>query len=166
MSFLADVIQKFLDKHGFLTATTEPTKVLDHLDKRKRVDSSEIGASIDELTLRATTLERPPREIYIHGPPDAYEVAEGTANESEEISWTDPATGRIYKVDPRTGNSYLWNGTNCDRGQDEMRDHQGVRRTLNKRPRLDGQEVLSGNVTPVENMPEWIRDALQVSIRQ
>ncbi len=146
-----------------MTATTESTKVQDDLDKRKRLDSSELEeAMIDDAVLRTAGLERP-REVFIHGPPDAYDVAEGEIGETEEISWTDPATGRIYKVDPRTGNSYLWNGTTCNRDQDTTRDHQGSRRTLNKRPRLDGQEEHSGQITSGENLPEWIQDALQVS---
>ncbi|KLO15914.1 hypothetical protein SCHPADRAFT_938373 [Schizopora paradoxa] len=162
VSFLADVIQNFLHKHGFMAATAESTKSREHLDKRKRVDSSEGGSTIDERTLRSITSKRPARELYVHGHPDAYEIAEGTFPESEEISWTDPATGRIYKVDPRTGNSYLWNGKDCEQ-DDKIRDRHLTRRTLTKKPRLDGQDGQSGQTTPIESMPTWIQDALQAN---
>jgi hypothetical protein len=89
---------------------------------------------------------------------------QGSAD-GEEVLWTDPETGKAYRVDMATGNSYPADRPRLSQqvtGQLPARPALGgTRRTLNNIPgRSAGPEQARGDA------PEWIQKALQVLIHR
>lgn len=113
MAFLADIIDSFLKRHGFaVSITTKKPKDASpgkHAGKKARVDAFGTQPQVAHKSSVSTELQtagpfgrRKAKEIYIvEG-----QESRGQAGQ-EEISWTDPTSGRVYLIDPRTGNSYL-----------------------------------------------------------
>ena len=73
-----------------------------------------------------------------------------------DIVWTDPVSHRTYLIDPRTGNSYSRSSDGKRPVESDIGTSEGSRRLVVKRDAVRLKE--NG-----EEMPEWIREALEVS---
>ena len=137
VSFLADVIEGFLVKHGFKNRSAHG---LDsgqpRIAKRKRFES-----------VQSRTDERPSRKTARHPLTESTNglvIGDGT---TAELTWVDPKTQKAYVIDPRTGNSYAREDGPVDSQAEDKRPM--TRRILNQR-----------NTSKPTKTPEWIRKAL------
>ena len=83
-------------------------------------------------------------------------MAEQSPHETSELIWTDPQTGKRFRVDARTGNSCEYM-TSAGIDEATPRAASKSRRTIAKRQQLEG-----GHVHRAADTPEWLLDALQV----
>ncbi|KAI5116357.1 hypothetical protein M0805_003808, partial [Coniferiporia weirii] len=170
-SFLADVTQSFLVRHGFNAPLVErplPTSGK-RQSKRGRADAS------DEMELDDYNVASPPikgqspskrpkmREVYIREKQDlSLEHDEG------ELTWVDPTTNRTYLVDARTGNSYVRDQQSEGLGNSGSRPPIQRRTVVDKRwlkqvrsPCVHSHE--EANEDETNEIPEWIKRALEAN---
>ncbi|KAH8118722.1 hypothetical protein DFH11DRAFT_695793 [Phellopilus nigrolimitatus] len=157
-SFLADIVQSFLVRHGFGAAQTKAPLKQDN--KRKRVDEMIPEIYDASLVNKLTPMKRAnTKEIFIR------EVPSPEDEDEDDLTWVDPISGQTYIIDPRTGNSYI-----RERRQEDLENPGsrgcGGRRTLVdtrflKRTHDTGDhECDDGNAL---EMPDWIRRALEAN---
>lgn len=144
-SFLGNVIETVLIKHGFLRHRTPRARV--------RAHSEDSGSSPPRKRRKVTRKLRressePCSALYL--PP--LNSADDPDAAEQAFVWTDPRTGQQFQIDQRTGNSFPLNRRRQESG--ETGKHGTSRRSL----------ALPGALEGAPETPEWIRSALEVCV--
>ncbi|TDL29827.1 hypothetical protein BD410DRAFT_811341 [Rickenella mellea] len=168
---IGSVCQAFLTRNGFAPSKdAEGTDGSPSPTKRRKVTNlvgGDDSGYFDEPIAGPSTWRKDPleerfgnRDLYIHG--------ESLAENDEGITWTDPASGRSYRVDPRTGNSYIHtpHTHDCATPRDVESDPHSrssgrmiVDTRWLKQSRTNADDMDTGNKS--REMPEWIQEALK-----
>ncbi|EJD01597.1 uncharacterized protein FOMMEDRAFT_148054 [Fomitiporia mediterranea MF3/22] len=161
-SFLEQTIQSFLCKHGFKATRSSDSRAthVNTANKRKRVDPVDASGtkllerpeSTASSSLQRLQLEERREDMFIQGP----SLQDGDC----ELKWVDPCTGKTFLIDQRTGNSYM-------QDHHEERDESEASLRTNRRTLVDTRWLKNAQgecqhaCESEENMPDWIKEALQ-----
>ncbi|KAF9809852.1 hypothetical protein IEO21_07213 [Rhodonia placenta] len=168
-AFLASVVESFLIRHGFVAQ-----RIRQRNDSSCRTLQTDMHPPRKRRRVTLSTKRSHEQDTVRPGSPSFRGAIEGlrvattalplTANPTEDddapaqTTWTNPDTGEIFVVDTRTGNSYPAH----NQQQGRLPLHR--RRTIAIKPSTrisssKGGEDLEG----IEDMPDWIRTALQTN---
>ncbi|KAG1755437.1 hypothetical protein EDB19DRAFT_1661354 [Suillus lakei] len=157
-TFLSSVIDSFLIQHGFASGKRGAEEGRDSPFKKRKVSIVSNSAAQNNVPQPPASRKAERKEaqaVFIH-----------PGNTSEEIPqttvWEDPATGEMFIVDARTGNSYAQNshhkidGTNTA----SMNRASRIPRLLKK-----GQDPRQGACSgPAhDSIPDWLQEALSAN---
>jgi DNA mismatch repair protein MLH3 len=176
---VSSVIQSFLVRHGFASNQDHPKSRDSSPSPRKRRKllgdeewrSASLGALPDRNDEKDTEIDRKVvpvlciRTVWIISLIYLlfFDTPQGEEGDTakDEITWTDPVSGKTFTVDQRTGNSYL-QGTGPGGRTDDGNTFQMPysRRTLTDTRWFsqDDNDTLDEKL----EIPSWIQKALQV----
>ncbi|KAH9833711.1 uncharacterized protein C8Q71DRAFT_772167 [Rhodofomes roseus] len=161
-AFLSSVVEAFLVRHGFLHATIprpsqdrfltnspalKKRRVARARDENDNMMTASTSGNIDVQNDRSRrTVASPP----VIEPPNGCTTEPDGFAEGLETTWTDPATGEIFIVDNRTGNSYPVNARMAEETDEAPQGRRLVRTVGRSRANM-------------AEMPDWIRNALETN---
>ncbi|TFY59415.1 hypothetical protein EVJ58_g5791 [Rhodofomes roseus] len=160
-AFLSSVVEAFLVRHGFLHATIprpsqdrfstnspalKKRRVARARDENDNMMTANTSRNIDVRNDRSRRVASPP----VIEPPNGCTTEPDGFAEGLETTWTDPATGEIFIVDNRTGNSYPVNARMAEETDEAPQGRRLVRTVGRSRANM-------------AEMPDWIRNALETN---
>ncbi|KAF7302005.1 Mismatch repair-related protein [Mycena indigotica] len=139
VGLLIEIVRSFLLRHGF-TPHEPPRPGSPSPRKRHKLEHE----SFDD----SGYAEMEPPSTIRDLQPSRYNTPEPfiTREKEHEVLWSDPNTGHVYVINTRTGNSYK-----------QSDPPQTERATAVQRRTLSNQNV------DIDNMPEWIQQALEAN---
>lgn len=151
-TFLSSVIDSFLIRYGFASGKRGAEEGYDSPPKKRKVSivpdsTAKINAAQPPASRKAE-----PKAVFIH-----------PGNISEESPptrvWEDPATGEMFIVNARTGNSYAQHSSHKSDGPCTANTNRTLRipRLLKK----DQDGLCSGPAH--DKMPDWLQEALSAN---
>ncbi|KAG2155051.1 uncharacterized protein EDB93DRAFT_1130961 [Suillus bovinus] len=149
-TFLSSVIDSFLNRHGFTSGKRGAEEGCSSPPKKRKVSLVPNSAAQKKDSQPPASRKAGPKEartVFIH------------PENPQETVWEDPATGEMFIVNARTGNSYLQNSCHPIDGTNTASPNRVSRiPRLLKKTQNPIQSACSGPAP--DKMPDWLQEAL------